>query len=442
MNHLVADLRRVFELQSKQVWVNKATTAEERVSTLKKLKASIQSRELKIQEALYIDLRKSEAGVQSELSTVYADIDQAVGNLAEWMAPIQVESSPMFAGSRAQIIPEALGVVLLFGPWNFPFNLIFQPLTAIIAAGNCALVKPNEMAPNISAVTAEIIRSVFDEKDVAVFEGGVELANEMLELPVNHIFFTGSPAVGKVVMAAAAKYLASVTLELGGKNPVIIDRTADLNDAAAKIAVMRTLNSGQVCLCPENIWVPEESEQEFLAIVQATFQAMYYKDGKIDPDAIGKIVNERNLHRIKGYIEDAKKRGATVFCGGEVDESASVVYPTILTGVPAEAKIMEEETFGPVLNVFTYKEIDEVVLTIQSQPKPLALYLFTKNQKFIDNILMRTSSGGVTVNNCLMHCVEPNLPFGGVNNSGIGSYHGIFGFRAVSHQRAVLTIDC
>jgi aldehyde dehydrogenase (NAD+) len=442
MEYSVTDLGQIFELQSKQVWINKVTTANERIGVLRELKESIKSREVMIQDALQADLRKGLAGAQAELSTVYTDIDHAIENVAEWMKPEEVKTSPMFAGSRAKVVHEALGVVLLFGPWNFPFSLIFQPLTAIIAAGNCALVKPNEMAPNISAVTAEIIRSVFDKKNVAVFEGGVELANEMLELPVNHIFFTGSPAVGKIVMTAAAKHLASVTLELGGKNPVVIDRTADLKDAATKIAIMRTLNSGQVCLCPENVWVPEEKEQEFLSIVQSVFQGMYYKDGNIVPDLIGKIIDKNNIKRIAGYIDNAKECGAKVYCGGQVDEQNSVVHPTILTGVPAVADIMHEETFGPILNVFTYKNIDEAIVSIQSQPKPLALYIFTKEQEFIDSMLERTSSGGVTVNNCLMHCVEPNLPFGGVNNSGMGSYHGVFGFRQLSHQRAVLIMEC
>ena len=361
-------------------------------------------------------------------------------HVAEWMAPVNVEPSPQFSGCRAQITYESRGIVLLFGPWNFPFNLIFQPLAAIIAAGNCALLKPNEMSPHTSRVSAEIIREVFDEKDVAVFEGGVDLANELLELPINHVFFTGSPAVGKLVMAAAAKHLASVTLELGGKNPAIVDRTADLQDAAGKIAAMRVVNDGQVCLCPENVWVPEENEQEFLVIVQATYQAMFYKDGELNTEATGKIVDERNFERVKSYIDDAKEKGANIICGGDVDADALAVHPTLMTGVPADAKILQEETFGPILNVIPYKDVDEAISEIQRQPKPLALYIFTQDDNFIETTLQRTSSGGVTVNNCMMHCGEPNLPFGGVNNSGIGAYHGIHGFKELSHERSVLVM--
>ena len=438
MNQPSADLRRIFELQSQQQWVNKASTAEQRIEKLKSLKQAIQSREAAVQEALYADLRKNDFGVQAELQSIYEEIDIAVNHLADWMSPVEVEPSAQFAGCRARITYESRGIVLLFGPWNFPFNLVFQPLAAIVAAGNCALVKPNEMAPHTSKVSAGIIREVFDEQDVAVFEGGVDLANELLELPVDHVFFTGSPAVGRVVMAAAAKHLASVTLELGGKNPVIIDRTADLQDAAGKIAAMRVANNGQVCLCPENVWVPEDKEEEFLGIVQATYQALLYEDGKLNTEAAGKIVDERNFQRVKAYIDDAKAKGANIVCGGEVDAGALAVHPTLMTNVPSDARIMQEETFGPILNVFTYQDVDEAVTEIQRQPKPLALYLFTQDDEFIESTLQRTSSGGVTVNHCMMHCVEPNLPFGGVNNSGIGAYHGIHGFRELSHERSVL----
>eukprot|EP00903_Cladosiphon_okamuranus_P004351 g4349.t1 len=241
-------------------------------------------------------------------------------------------------------------------------------------------------------------------------------------------------------MGAAAKNLTSVTLELGGKNPVVIDRTADLQDAAEKIALFRNLNNGQVCLCPENIWVPEEMAEGFMAAVQGTFQALFYKDGKLNPDANGKMIDERNFQRVKGYIDDARDKGANIVFGGDTDAELRSIHPTIMTDVPADATIMGEETFGPILNIFTYKEADEAVKAIQGQPKPLALYIFTKDDDFVDMILSQTSSGGVTVNNCLMHVAVPDLPFGGVNGSGIGAYHGKYGFAELSHQRSVLMV--
>ncbi|ARN73094.1 aldehyde dehydrogenase family protein [Oceanicoccus sagamiensis] len=432
----VSEINRIFQLQSKHQWLVKRSTAEQRIAKLARLKSAIQSREAAIRAALYADLRKSPEGDEAEITGCYTDIDDAINNLAQWMKPVDIESSPGLEHARPRLTYEAKGIVLLFGPWNFPFCLVFQPLVAIVAAGNCALVKPNEMAPHISKVTAEIIRDVFDEQEVAVFEGGVELANQLLEQPINHVFFTGSPAVGKIVMAAAAQHLASVTLELGGKNPVVIDRTANIQEAAQKVAAWRNMNNGQVCLCPENIWVHEEQKEAFIATVQATYQAMFYVDGALNTEATGKIIDERNLQRVKGYIDDAREKGATVVCGGEVENQA--VHPTLLTDVPADAKILAEEVFGPILSVFTYNDIDEVITTLQQQPKPLAMYLFTESNEFVELMLQNTSSGGVTVNDCAIHYLERNLPFGGVNTSGIGRYHSIHGFKELSHERAVL----
>ncbi len=439
MTKLSSNIQSVFEIQSQQKWVNKASSAEHRIDKLQRLKQAIQSREQDVIQALHVDLRRDAESAESEVLMIYSEIEHTVAELANWMAPVEVDPTP-FADSRARIITEGRGIVLLFSPWNVPFALLFAPLVSIIGAGNCAMIKPNELAPNISKLAAEIIRDVFDEKDVAAFEGGVALANEMLELPIDHVFFTGSPSVGKIVMTAAAKHLASVTLELGGKNPVIIDRTADLKDAAEKIAVMRNLNNGQVCLCPENIWVPEEMAPEFMTIVQGTFQSLYYKDGKLNPEVNGKMIDERNFQRVKSYIDDAREKGANIVFGGQADTELRSIHPTIMTDVPANAKIMGEETFGPILNVFTYNHVDEAVSSIQQQSKPLALYIFAKDDEFIEMILSKTSSGGVTVNNCVVHFNVPALPFGGVNGSGIGAYHGKHGFTELSHQRSVLVM--
>lgn len=440
MTSSVSDIQRVFGLQSEQQWVNKSSSSEQRIQVLQRFKRTLKAREEQAAAALYADLRKSEQAVGAEFNAIYAELDFAVANLDKWMQPTEYDPTPQYGAVAARTTYEARGIVLLFGPWNFPYSLVMQPLVSIIAAGNCALVKPNELAPNISRVTAEIIREVFDEKDVAVFQGGVDLANQLLELPVNHIFFTGSPAVGKKVMAAAAKNLASVTLELGGKNPVIVDSSANIQQTAAKIAAWRGLNSGQVCLCPENIWVPEDKLAEFNAVVAATYQAVYYRDGKLNLDGLGKIVDERNLQRVASYLDDAKSKGANVVFGGGIDSDAQAVHPTLLTDIPANAQILEEEVFGPILCVNTYKSIDDVIMTIRKQPKPLALYVFSENEDFVEDVLRRTSSGGVTVNDCLMHCVELQLPFGGVNNSGIGRYHGVHGFKELSHERSVLTM--
>lgn len=420
-------------------WTQRQTNAEQRIAKLHKLRASISAHEAEIKNALYHDLHRSaEAVDQGDIAACYQEIDDAIDNLATWMEPVEVETSPAFDNNRARVIYEAKGIVLLFGPWNFPFNLLFQPLTQIVSAGNCAIVKPNELAPHVSAISARIIREVFDSREVAVLEGDVDLANALLELPVDHIFLTGSPAVGKLVMTAAAKNLASVTLELGGKNPVIIDKDADTEEAAAKIAYTRGINSGQVCLCPETVYVHIDQKDAFLTAAKATFEAAFYIDGELNQDALGRIINERNLARIQNYIEDATSKGAELICGGQVCEQSLAVHPTILCDVPNDAVIQHEEVFGPILTIATYRDIKDVYGQIQNQPKPLALYIFSNNDAFIEDVLAHTSSGGVTVNNCIMHCAEQNLPFGGANNSGIGRYHGIHGFKELSNERSIL----
>jgi len=435
------NIQSVFDLQSKNKWVTKTSSAAERIAKLEKLKAAVIERMDDAVQALHEDLRRDPEGSKNEVLSIIGEIDHTVAELETWMKAEEVSAAPFDAdGGKAEITYEARGIVLLFSPWNFPYGLLFQPLASIIAAGNTAMIKPNEMAPSISKLSAELIRETFDTKDVAVFEGGVELANELLELPVDHIFFTGSPAVGKVIMGAAAQHLSSVTLELGGKNPAIIDRDADIQDAAGKLAAFRNLNNGQVCLCPENVYVPQEKEAEFLATVEGTYQAMFYKDGELNPETNAKIIDQRNFDRVKGYIDDAVAKGATIVCGGEADTELRSIHPTIMKDVPENARVMGEETFGPLLNVITYNDVEEAISHIQGQPKPLALYIFSKDQSFVDNVLNNTSSGGVTINNCLLHCVVPALPFGGVNNSGMGAYHGVHGFRELSHRRSVLAV--
>lgn len=433
-----AEIQRLFAAQSAQQWHTRQSTAATRCARLQALKETLQRSEDAVCAALYADLRKPRRAAKNDLHICYAELDQAIAELAQWMQPRTVPTSPLFAAGRAQVVAEARGIVLLFGPWNFPFHLVIQPLVAIIAAGNCAIVKPNELAPATSRLLAELLRATFDEAEVAVVEGGVDLAEDLLALPFNHIFFTGSPAVGKHIMRAAANHLASVTLELGGKNPVVLDRSADIAAAATKIALYRVMNCGQLCLCPENIWVPAEHRAEFMAVVQAVWARSFYQDGQLNGDATGKLIDARNFARVTGYIDDAVSKGATLVCGGGSDADARTLEPTLLTDLPAHARIVQEEVFGPILSVFGYTELDEVIAHLQQQPKPLALYLFSREQAFIDRMLRSTASGGVTVNDCIMHCVEHNLPFGGVNHSGMGRYHGEHGFRELSHERAVL----
>lgn len=437
-----ASILEAFELQSEKQWQLRKSTPAERIERLERLKAVFVSHESDIKAALRVDLGNDASKAGVEIFSVLHEIDAAVENLTEWMKPTMIEPSPMNASAKeCKVIYEPKGVVLIFGPWNFPVTLVFQPLVSAVAAGNAVLVKSNEMAPAVDKLTAKIIREAFPPEEVAAFEGGLDVVMNLQELPVDHVFFTGSPAVGKLVMAAAAKHLASVTLELGGKNPVIVDGNTDIAAAAQNIAGMRNYNMGQVCLNPENIYVHEDKKDEFVEAASKMFKS-FYKDGELNMEMMkGRIVNKRNLNRIKGYLDDAKAKGANIVCGGEVIEESLAVHPTILTDIPSDCTILSEETFAPILSIFAYKDIEEVYQTLQKNSKPLAVYIFSKNQVFVDDVLANTSSGGVSVNQCAAHVNEPSLPFGGAGSSGMGCYHGIYGFKELSHARAVLHID-
>jgi aldehyde dehydrogenase (NAD+) len=433
----MSDIDRIFAAQHVHKWIVKNSPAAERKAKLVRLKDAVLANAAAIRAALHADLRKPEAEAAGEIGSVENDINDALEHLESWMASVEVTPAPVFAGARARIVYEARGVCLVFGPWNFPFQLLFEPLVPVIAAGNTAILKPNELAPATSRISAQIIRQVFDEREVAVVEGGVEQANALLALPVDHVFFTGSPKVGRVVMASAARHLASVTLELGGKCPVVLDDTTDLAAAAATIAAARCYNSGQVCLCPDVAWVPESRRDALVGHLKDAVGAALYRDGKLDKSSYGRMVDRRNFDRVKGYLDDAVERGASVAFGGITEEDDLTIHPTVLLDVPADARIMHEEIFGPILPVVSYRTPTEVCAAVQSGGKPLAMYVYSNDPKFVDTIVSNTSSGGVTVNGWAMHWFEPQLPFGGVNESGIGRYHGIHGFREVSHERSV-----
>lgn len=431
------EIRRIFKLQRDNKWRIKRSSADERKARLRRLRDTVLRNEPRIVEALSTDLRKPAVEAGGEISSVIADIDDALAHLEDWMAPLPVTPSAQFGNAQARITYEPRGVCLLFAPWNFPFQLLFEPLVPIIAAGNTALAKPNELAPATSVVCASIIREAFDESEVAVFEGGVDLARELLELPVDHIFFTGSPAVGRVVMAAAARNLASVTLELGGKCPVVLDDAVDLQQVAAIIAPARCYNSGQVCLCPDIVYVPAARRDALVCALEKVIMATYYLDGELNRDSIGRIVDTRNLERLAGYLEDARARGAKIAFGGRIERDDRIVHPTVLYDVPADALLMTEEIFGPILPVVAYDRLEEVFASIEAGGKPLALYLFSEDAAFAETVVDNTSSGGVTINGWALHWFEPQLPFGGVNQSGMGRYHGVHGFRELSHERSV-----
>ena len=433
-----SDISRVFALQQAHQWDVKASAAEARKAKLARLKAAVEAHADDIIEAVRKDTRKPVGEIRvTEVLNVTANIQRNIDNLDQWMTPTEITPSAN-PNDRAQIVYEARGVCLILGPWNFPLGLTFGPLAAAVAAGNCCMVKLTDLCPATAAIAGVIVREVFEENEVALFEGDVAVATALLELPFSHIFFTGSPRVGKLVMGAAAKHLSSVTLELGGKSPVIIDKGADIEKIAADLAGAKQFNGGQACISPDYVFVREEQKARLVEGFRANVaKNLYSEAGEINKESIAQIVNQPNFNRVKALVEDAVAQGATVAVGGTLDESDLTVHPTLLTDVTPQMKILQEEIFAPVLPVMTYDSLDQAIGYIEARDKPLALYVYSDDQANVQKVLDRTSSGGVTVNGVFSHYLENQLPFGGVGQSGTGSYHGYFGFKAFSHERAV-----
>ena len=435
---LAAQIERVFALQQAHQWEMKATTAGQRKEKLRKLKSAVEAHADQIVAAVKQDTRKPEGEIRvTEILNVSANIERNINNLDEWMKPVEVVPSQN-KNDKARIVYEARGVCLILGPWNFPLGLVLGPLAAAVAAGNCCIVKLTDLCPATARVAGKVIREAFEEQEVALFEGGVEVATALLDLPFNHIFFTGSTRVGKLVMAAAAKNLATVTLELGGKSPVIVDEDADVRKVAGDLAAAKQFNGGQACISPDYVFVREQQKNTLVAEFRARVkQNLYRDDGSIRKESIAQIVNDQNFARIRKLFDDALAKGAKVAVGGTLEQSDRTIHPTMLTDVTPDMLIMQEEIFAPIVPVVTYRSIDEVIGHIAGRAKPLALYIYSNNRNNIDKVLSRTSSGGVTINGFFSHYLENQLPFGGVNQSGMGSYHGFFGFKAFSHERAI-----
>ncbi len=407
----------------------------ERREALKNLSRAIRKNDAVIFAALKSDFGKPEAEViLSEILPVTQEIRHTLRHLRGWMRPTRHLPSLTTLGTSARVVPQAGGVCLIISPWNYPFNLALGPLVSCLAAGNSAILKPSEMTPATSALIARIIAETFPPDLVAVIEGGKDVSQVLLALPFDHIFFTGSPAVGRVVMEAASKHLASVTLELGGKSPTIVGPDADIELAAKWIAFGKFINAGQTCIAPDHLFVHSAVKERFLAALRARI-AKAYGSGAESPH-LAKIVNDHHARRLAGLLDDAKAKGAKVLSGGSAQGRA--IEPTLIEAITPEMEIDREEIFGPVLPVMTYDDIETVLARINARPKPLSLYIFDRDKARVDHILAATSSGGAGVNLTVLQYSHSGLPFGGVNNSGIGSAHGYEGFRAFSHERALL----
>lgn len=435
---LAPEIARIFALQQANQWAVKASSAEQRKAKLAGFKAAVEAHADDIIAAVLEDTRKPVGEIRvTEVLNIAGNIQRNIDNLDAWMTPTEVTPS-MNPADRAQIVYEARGVCLILGPWNFPLGLTLGPVAAAVAAGNCCMVKLTDLCPATARIAATIIKEAFDENEVAVFEGDVSVASALLDLPFNHIFFTGSTRVGKIVATAAAKHLASVTLELGGKSPVIIDDGADIDKIAADLANAKQFNGGQACICPDYVFVKESEQARLVDGFKANVAKNLYDDaGQIKKDSIAQIVNQANFDRVKAMFDDAVDQGATVAAGGVLDAADLTIHPTLLTGVTPQMKILQDEIFAPILPVMTYDTLDQAIDYIAARDKPLALYVYSPDEANVSKVLSGTSSGGVTVNGVFSHYLENNLPFGGVNHSGTGSYHGYFGFKAFSHERAV-----
>jgi len=435
------EIDRVFALQQANRLAIADTGAKERIAKLKALLHLIYQRKQDIRDAHYADFKKPKAEVDlSETFVVASEIKYAIRHLRKWMKPVKVRPTLVTFTTSSHIRHEPKGVVLIISPWNFPFNLTFAPMASAIAAGNCIIVKPSEFSPNVSHLMKEMTARLFPENEIAFFEGDKDVSTALLKKPFNHIFFTGSPPVGKIVMEKAAKNLASVTLELGGKTPVIVDESAHLSDAALKIAWGKFVNNGQACIAPDHLFVHTSKYEEFIDALKKNVQRYYgeTEESRRESSSYARIISDHHHTRLAGLISEAVDTGAKVEIGGKSNPGERYISPTILSDVTHDMALMKEEIFGPILPVLPFHDLDEVIQSINAGERPLALYVFSSNKKNIKRIITHTSSGGVCINDVMIHFLHENLPFGGINNSGLGNSHGYFGFKAFSHERAVL----
>ncbi|MDQ0171386.1 aldehyde dehydrogenase [Paenibacillus tundrae] len=406
-----------------------------RIEQLKRLKLAIQQYESQLIEALYQDLGKSEfESYTTEVGFMLDSITQTIKKVKKWVKPVKVKTQMALIGSKSYIIPEPYGSVLIIGPFNYPFQLLIEPLVGAIAAGNTAVLKASENTPAVSSVVRELIASVFEPSYVKVVEGAKDTTTALIHAPFDYIFFTGSVPVGKIVMEAAAKNLVPVTLELGGKSPVIVDEHADLKVAAQRIMWGKLLNTGQTCIAPDYLLVHERVKDQLITEMKQAVESFYGSDIQHNRD-YGRIVNNAHFKRLTTIIE---RDQAQVIYGGQSDEDDRYIEPTLIDISSWDAASMEDEIFGPILPIITYRHIDEAISGILKRPKPLALYLFTTDTQLQDKVMSEVSFGGGCINDTITHVANPQLPFGGVGNSGVGSYHGKFSIETFSHFKSVL----
>ncbi|MGL4772171.1 MAG: aldehyde dehydrogenase [Clostridium sp.] len=421
--------------QKKYFYNGNTRNIEKRKQVLKNLKIEIKKREDDILNALFKDLGKSNfEAYATEIGIVYDEINIMIKNLNKWSKRERVKSSIVHFPSKNYIYKEPYGIALIIGPFNYPFQLTISPLIGAIGAGNCAVIKPSEYSMNTSIIIEEIISKVFEEEYVKVVEPsrGKELVEELLDQAFDYIFFTGSVRVGKIVMEKAAKKLIPLTLELGGKSPCIVDKDANLKLSAKRIVWGKLINAGQTCVAPDYLFVHEEIKGELLKFIVEEIKEQYGECINKNED-YPKIISEREVERLVRYFD-----GGNIYFGGEYSIKDKYIQPTILTDIREDALVMEEEIFGPIIPVITFKNIKEAIDEVNKREKPLALYYFSENKESIEFILKNTTSGGVTINDTIIHVASSHLPFGGVGTSGMGAYHGKASFDTFTHRKSVL----
>jgi aldehyde dehydrogenase (NAD+) len=423
---LVAGLRRCFES-------GRTRPIDWRLEQLRRLGAMLEEREEELHRALAADLGKPpfEAWT-AETGFTALEVAHVQKHLRAWLRPQRVWTPMPHQLGSSRVQREPLGVVLIIGPWNYPAQLVLAPLIGALAAGNCAVLKPSEIAPRTSAALADLVPRYLDPEAITVVEGGVPETTALLAERFDHIFYTGNGTVGRIVMAAAAKHLTPVTLELGGKSPCLVDRDAELEVSARRIVWGKFYNAGQTCVAPDYVLVEKSTEPLLLDRMVQTLRAFYGEDPRQSPDYT-RIVNERHLARLLALLGEGE-----IVVGGVHEERTRYLAPTILRGIKGHERVMQDEIFGPILPVIAVEDMDEAVTFVNARPKPLALYVYTDSGETARQILSRTSSGGACVNDCISHLAVPELPFGGVGESGMGAYHGRASFETFSHRKSVL----
>lgn len=434
----VEEIDAIYAQQVANTWQVKQTSIAQRTTWLGSLKQIIRIKEEEIKAAIYKDFRKSP--IETETTEILAsllEIDLFIKNLKRWAKPKSVNSSLLFASTKAKLHYEPKGNTLIITPWNYPFQLPIVHLVASIAAGNTVILKLSESTPHINAVINDIISNLFERKHVAVMVGEVEETTHLLSLKFHHIHFTGSPNVGKIIMAAAAKNLSAVTLELGGKSPAFIDKSVNLRETVKNIIWAKFVNMGQTCIAPDYLLIDKNIAADFEKTIRQEILSAFGTSAISSTD-LARIINEKQYDRLASYVENLEASSAEWIVKGENYRDQLFIHPMVVKNMPMNSPIMQDEIFGPILPIIYYERLQDALEIVARKEKPLALYIFSKDKQYQDRVLQHTTAGGTTINDAMIHIIHPALPFGGVNNSGIGQSLGIYGFKAFSHERAVL----